>query len=194
MTGWMSFEEGATPLTPEEMDGLVPTHITLKRELNELEQANILNADLWAFRRKRNVLDPDFLKRLHKRMFGDVWKWAGSYRTTPRNIGVEPWKIEPDLRQALDDAAYWIEHRSFPPDEIAVRLHHRLVQIHPFPNGNGRWSRLAADLLIVRLGGERFTWGRTTLRDASETRRRYIAALQEEDRHEPNGLIAFARS
>ena len=113
-----------------------------------------------------------FLCNLHKRMFGDVWKWAGKYRATPRNLGVEPWKIQTEIFQLLDDVRYWIENRTYAPDEIAVRFHHRLVAIHPFPNGNGRWSRLAADLLIVTLGGVRFTWGRANLQTAGEVRRR----------------------
>jgi Fic-DOC domain mobile mystery protein B len=152
-------DEAATPLTPEEREALIPTYITLRRELNEVEQIGIADADRWAFSRKRDVLDEAFLKRLHQRMFRDVWKWAGEFRNTPRNIGVEAWLIEPDLRQLLDDVRYWIEHAAYSPDEIAVRFHHRLVFIHPFPNGNGRFSRLAADLLASRLGRPRMSWG-----------------------------------
>jgi Fic-DOC domain mobile mystery protein B len=184
----------ATPLTPAERDGLIPTHITLRRELNELEQQNIAAADRWAFRRKHIVTRDRFLKGLHRRMFNGVWRWAGKYRTTERNLGVKPFEIEPALRQAIDDARYWVEHKSFPPDEIAVRFHHRLVSIHPFPNGNGRWSRLAADVLITQLGGPRFTWGGANLAASAGARSRYIEALQAADKHDLEPLLRFAHS
>lgn len=187
-------DDDATPLTPDERSGLIPTHVTLRHELNELEQKNILEADRWVFQRKRKVLDEKFLCNLHGRMFGDVWRWAGTYRTTPRNLGVEPWKIQPEMRQIIDDVRYWIEHETYKHDEIAVRFHHRLVATHPFPNGNGRWSRLVADLLVVALGGERFTWGSANLQKASDVRRRYIDALHAADNHDIELLIAFARS
>ena len=187
-------DDAATPLTPEERDALIPTYITLRRELNEVEQIGIADADRWAFSRRRNVLDEDFLHALHKRMFGSVWKWAGDFRTTPRNIGVEAWQIAPDLRQLLGDAQYWIEHQTYSPDEIAVRFHHRLVWIHPFPNGNGRFSRLAADLLAIQLGGDRFTWGSGNLVATAELRRRYIDALRAADNQVIEPLIEFAKS
>ena len=187
-------DDAATPLTPEERDALLPTYITLRRELNEVEQIGIADADRWGFSRRRNVLDEDFLHALHKRMFGSVWKWAGDFRTTPRNIGVEAWQIAPDLRQLLGDVQYWIEHQTYAPDEIAVRFHHRLVWIHPFPNGNGRFSRLAADLLAIQLGGERFSWGSGNLVATAELRRRYIDALRAADGEVIEPLIAFARS
>lgn len=185
---------GGTPLTAEERDGLVPGHVTLRSELNELEQAGVLAADVWVFRRPpRNPLDDRFITRLHRRMFGEVWRWAGTYRTTERNIGIDPSQIRPAIRQLVDDARYWAEHLTYPRDEIAVRFHHRLVAIHPFPNGNGRISRLMADLIVVNLGGERFTWGQATLL-TGESRTRYIAALQAADGHDLAPLIAFARS
>ena len=187
-------DDAATPLTPEERDALIPTYITLRRELNEVEQIGIADADRWAFSRRRNVLDEDFLHALHKRMIGSVWKWAGDVRTTPRNIGVEAWQIAPDLRQLLGDAQYWIEHQTYSPDEIAVRFHHRLVWIHPFPNGNGRFSRLAADLLAIQLGGDRFTWGSGNLVATAELRRRYIDALRAADNQVIEPLIEFAKS
>jgi Fic-DOC domain mobile mystery protein B len=127
-------------------------------------------------------------------MYDKVWKWAGDYRTTPRNIGVDAYRIQPDLHQILDDARYWLDHGTYGSDELAVRFHHRIVLVHPFPNGNGRWSRLAADLLAVRQGRERFTWGRSNLQTGGETRRAYIDALHAADRHDMKPLIAFARS
>jgi Fic-DOC domain mobile mystery protein B len=187
-------DDHATPLTPEERKELIPTHVTLRSELNELEQKNIGSADRWAFGRRHVILRERFLRSLHRRMFNQVWRWAGKYRTSERNIGVNPYQIEPDLRQAIDDVRYWIEHKSYVPNELAVRFHHRLVLIHPFPNGNGRWSRLAADLLIIQQGGDRFTWGRANLQAEGDVRRAYIDALHAADNHDLAPLIGFARS
>ena len=187
-------DDAATPLAPEEREGLIPSYITLRHELNEAEQANILEAEGWAFARKRDVLDEKFLKSLHKRMFGRVWRWAGEFRLTERNIGVAPLRIGVDLRNLLDDCRYWIEHGTYPPDEIAARFHHRLVWIHPFPNGNGRHARLATDLLLAGLGQPRFSWGRVNLVDANKTRRAYVAALRAADGHNIQHLLEFVRS
>ncbi len=188
-------DEDATPLTDEEKRGLVPSYISLRAELNEAEQRNILEAEAWAFGRKRQVLSESFLKQLHRRMFGNVWRWAGDFRQSERNIGVPVYRISMDLRQLLEDCQYWVAHNSYTPDEIATRFSHRLVLIHPFPNGNGRHSRIAADLLLVSLGRERFSWGRTaSLVDISDARRRYIDALHAADRHDYRLLMAFVRS
>ena len=127
-------------------------------------------------------------------MFGDVWRWAGQYRTTARNIGVEAYRIATEVQQAIDDARYWVEHATYPPDEIAVRFSHRLVAIHPFPNGNGRFSRLVGDLLARQLGQPPFTWGRANLVNAGETRARYVEALRAADNHDIGPLVLFARS
>jgi Fic-DOC domain mobile mystery protein B len=187
-------DDGSTPLTEEEREQLVPSYITLKRELNEAEQANILDAESWAFDRKRDVLNERVLTDLHNRMFGRVWRWAGSYRRSQKNVGVDAYRIPIDLRQLIEDCRYWIEHETYSPDEIATRFHHRLVAIHPFPNGNGRHARLATDLLLTKLGQERFSWGQVNLVDASETRDTYINALRAADRHDYAPLLAFVRS
>lgn len=187
-------DEANTPLDAEEREQLIPSYITLRRELNEAEQVNIAAAAKWLSLRRRNVLDEKFLRNLHKQMFGQVWRWAGRYRTTPRNIGVDAYRIPMDMAQAVDDARFWVEHNSFPPDEIAVRFSHRLVAIHPFPNGNGRFSRMVGDLLAVQQGQSRFTWGRESLVDANTTRAAYVAALRAADAHDLESLIAFARS
>ena len=185
----------ATPLEPEEREGLLQTWITYRRDLNEAEQTNIAAGTAWARHvRRRDLLAEKFLRQLHKRLFGDVWAWAGEFRRTERNIGIEPVRVPVELRTAFDDARYWIEHETFPPDEIAVRLHHRLVAIHPFPNGNGRTTRLMGDLVAARLGQEPFTWGRQNLTDLSETRARYISALRAADNHDIGPLLEFARS
>lgn len=186
--------DDATPLMPEERKGLIPTHVSLRRELNELEQKNIAAADIWAFSRRRKVLDEAFLRGFHRRMFDRVWKWAGTYRTTERNIGIQSYRIRPELHQIIDDARYWKAHDTYTPDERAVRFHHRLVLVHPFPNGNGRWSRLVADILVVQDGGMRFTWGAANLQAAGRVRKAYIDALHAADNHDPAPLVAFARS
>lgn len=187
-------DDASTPLTHEEREGLIPSYITLRSELNEAEQANILEAEEWAFARRRDVLDERFLTTLHKRIFGRVWRWAGEFRRTGRNIGIDPYHIPVELRQLLDDCRYWIEHGTFEPDEIAAHFHYRLVFIHPFPNGNGRHARLATDLLLIKLGRPRFSWGRDNLVDASETRRRYVSTLRAADNHDIVPLLKFARS
>ena len=186
--------ENATPLTPEEMRALIPAHIAFRSELNEAEQENIARAQDWALGRRRDLLSEKFAKNLHRRMFGDVWRWAGKFRMSERNLGIAYYEIPAALRQLLDDARAWIEYKSYPPDEIAVRFHHRLVQIHAFPNGNGRHSRLMADLLVMSLGGERFSWGSANLQDAGAVRQRYIEALHAADNHDIGRLLAFSRS
>ena len=187
-------DDASTPLTPDERAELILSYITQRRELNEAEQANIVEAELWALTRKRDVLSERFLRQLHKRMFGKVWKWAGKIRQSERNIGVEPWRINTELAQLLSDTAFWIENGTYALDEIAARFHHRLVWIHPFANGNGRHSRLATDLLLIANGGERFTWGSVNLVDATATRRAYVDALRAADQHEMDLLLGFVRS
>lgn len=194
MTGLHDEANDATPLNAEERDGLIPSHIALRSELNELERQNIIEADLWAFARKRNPVSERFARDLHRRMFRKVWRWAGKNRTSDKNIGVTRNLIKTRIDEAIDNIQFWIDHKTFPPDEIAVRFHHALVLIHPFPNGNGRWSRLIADILAVQLGRPRFTWGRVNLQNESETRKAYIAALKKADNHDFTALIAFARS
>ena len=187
--------ENATPLEPDEREGLLQTWITYRQDLNEAEQTNVVAGTVWAWRaRHPDLLTEQFLRQFHKRLFGDVWAWAGEFRGTGRNIGIQPVRIPVDLRMVFDDARYWIEHETFPPDEIAVRLHYRLVAIHPFPNGNGRTTRLIGDLVAARLGREAFTWGRRNLTEVSETRTRYIAALLAADSHDIEPLLLFARS
>ncbi len=187
-------DDANTPLTAEEREQLIPSYITLRHELNEAEQINIGAALRWADARRRDILDRDFLSELHQRMFGDVWRWAGQYRTTARNIGVEAYRIAIDVQQAIDDARYWVEHATYPPDEIAVRFSHRLVLIHPFPNGNGRFSRLVGDLLARQLGQPPFTWGQVNLVDAVVTRALYVEVLRAADDHDIGPLLLFARS
>ena len=195
MSDLFQTDEAATPLTEEEKSDLIPSYITFRDELNTVEQSNILEAERTYFIRKpKTVLEINFLKKLHKQMFGNVWKWAGNFRKTARNIGVEAFRIQTELKKLVDDVHFWTEQGTYPPDEIATRFHHRLVWIHPFPNGNGRHARLATDLLLRQLGQARFTWGSVTLTSMNETRTAYVQALQKADKGDVSALLAFVRS
>ncbi len=187
-------DDAETPLSEEEKEDLIPSYITLRSELNEAEQYNIIEAEEWSLKRNRNVLSEQFVTNLHKRMFNRVWRWAGKFRQTERNIGVGAYRIPQELRQLIDDCKFWIANNTYTFDEVAVRFHHRLVLIHPFPNGNGRSSRLATDLLLIAYGHQRFTWGRINLVDPSETRLKYISALRAADAHDLTPLLNFVRS
>lgn len=188
-------DDNSTPLTAEEKDGLKLKWITLRSELNEAEARNIAQAQVWLMSNKNKEFCSDtFLRELHKKMFGDVWKWAGTYRNSERNIGVAPFQIPIKLIQLFDDVKFWIENKTYSNREIAVRLHHKLVQIHPFPNGNGRVSRLMADLVLEKLEGSKLYWGNTNLVNVSEIRSSYIAALRKADAGDYADLIEFTRS
>jgi len=190
----MKFEyaPGATPIDPDEASGLIPSHLTLQRELNEYEEANILEATEWAFARRRgSALDDRFIYTVHRRMFDQTWKWAGKARRSDKNIGVRWFEIPVQLRQMLGDVRAQIDNKAYVPAEIAARYHHRLVAIHVFPNGNGRHARLMADLLLTQLIGQQFEWGRESLVAANEIRARYIAALKAADAGDCRPLLAF---
>ena len=184
-------DDNSTPLTEEEKQQLKAKWITTRSELNELETKGIADAEIWLLKNKKDILNETFIKNLHKKMFGNIWKWAGSFRTSERNIGVAPYEIQPKLRILLDDVKFWIDNRTFSPKEIAIRFHHRLVQIHPFPNGNGRISRLMADLLMKQFGLSALDWGSGSLTEISELRRKYISALQDADNGDYSLLLNF---
>ena len=186
-------DDNSTPLTEEEKQQLKAKWITTRAELNELETKGIANAEIWLLKNKKDILNETFIKNLHKKMFGDIWKWAGTFRTTERNIGVAPYEIQPKLRILLDDVKFWIDNRTFSPKEIAIRFHHRLVQIHPFPNGNGRISRLMADLLMKQFDLPALNWGSGNLTEISELRKEYITALRKADNGDYSFLLNFVK-
>lgn len=195
MTDLFAQPDDATPLSAEEKEGLLPTWVTTRADLNEAEQDNIDAAVAWILKRRdRAILTEEFIFDLHRRMFRAVWAWAGTTRRTEKNIGIDPRQIHVRLGGLLRDAQYWVDHAVYPADELAVRLHHGLVQIHPFPNGNGRHARLVADMLIEQLGGEPFSWGGGTLRDIGALRKDYVRTLQAADRLDFAALLTFARS
>ena len=191
-------DAASTELEHDEKLGIIPSWITHRHELNEAEQENIVIGSVWAYRQNRRsiitILDEDFMRALHKRMFGRVWRWAGKFRDTERNIGMAPYQITTDLRNLIDDTKVWIGQFTYSPEEILARFYHRLVAIQPFPNGNGRHARLLTDLLAVRLGVEPLTWGSGNQTTIDELRNRYIGALQQADRGRVKALIDFIRS
>ena len=188
------FAPNATPLDPDETAGLLARHITTQAELNEWEQANILEGQRWAVKQgRRDMLDDAFVRELHHRMFSKTWKWAGQFRHTDKNIGVDWQQVPVQLCNLLGDAKTQIEFKSYPTDELVLRFHHRLVWIHPFANGNGRHARLMADLLIARLGQPAFNWGGQALVSAGEKRRAYLEALRAANVRDYQLLLKFAR-
>ena len=193
----LDYLDGATPLTTQELEELIPT-ISIQRELNELEKANIKIGVEWAENSrflKKELLSYTGLFRLHKKLFDQVWKWAGTQRKSEVNIGnVSPHQISERIHQLCLDTQFWIENKTYPLDKIAIRFHHSLVFIHPFVNGNGRHARIATDLLLLYNGNSIFSWGAGDLAAAGEVRSRYIAALRAADRGDYAGLLEFARS
>ena len=186
---------GATPLDPDEAEGLIPTHVTTREELNRLEQENIVEAMRGLNKsRPKSILDEAFIRKLHRQMFGRVWKWAGKFRTSDKNIGVPKAHISVELHKLCEDTKAQIEHQSYPPDEIACRFHHRLVWIHPFPNGNGRHARLLTDLLLEKfLHQSPFTWGGMSGVPQGEIRAAYLNALRAADKGDYGKLTGFVR-
>ena len=188
-------KNGQTPLDPDEKAGLIPRHIDTKGALNDWEQENILQATKWLRRAKvPEVLSEGFCRDLHRRMFDKTWNWAGTFRTTDKNIGCDWTLVVVKLNQLFGNAKYWVETETFAPDETVARFHHALVWIHPFPHGNGRHSRMMADALLKQLGQKAFSWGDGgKLLSASEVRARYLAALRAADRNDFAELLAFVR-
>lgn len=195
----LQYDYGQTPLEEEELEGIRIATISTKAELDEWEQQNIEEALLWAMSKKwkaEKILSEVFIKELHKRMYQNVWKWAGKFRKTEKNIGVVSYQIPSELRQLVDDVQFWQLHQVYAPDELALRFKHRLVSIHCFPNGNGRHSRLMADIIIEKIFGlPVFTWGKgQTEKSSIAIRKEYITAVKAGDRNEIQPLLAFARS
>tara|TARA_R110002072_G_scaffold95197_27_gene209932 strand:- start:5022 stop:5618 length:597 start_codon:yes stop_codon:yes gene_type:complete len=192
------YKDGQTPLDEEEKEGLKIKSITTQGELDEFEQLNIEKAVEWTIHTKfklEKILTEKFVRDLHQRMYGDVWKWAGEFRKTEKNIGILWTQIGIELKNLLDDTKYWIENKTFPPEEIAIRFKHRIVSIHCFPNGNGRHSRMMADIIMESIfGNEIFSWHQSNMVKANETRNQYIKALREADNGNFKELIEFAKN
>lgn len=196
----IEYEDGQTPLGEEEKEGLLIPSVTTRSELDEVEQQNIEEAVRWTIERRKRftvteILTEEFVCHLHERMFSNVWAWAGSFRHTDKNIGVDKYQIPTQLRMLIDDCKYWLENKTYLPDEIALRFKHRIVSIHCFANGNGRHSRLMGDVIIEKVfGKDVFSWGGNSLDRSSDFRSQYLHALREADKGNITALIEFARS
>jgi Fic-DOC domain mobile mystery protein B len=192
------YKDGQTPLDEEEKEGIKIKSITTQEELDEFEQLNIEKAVEWTIHTRlkpEKILTEKFIKDLHRRMYGDVWKWAGEYRKTDKNIGVKWTQIQIELKNLMDDTKYWINNKTYPPEEIAIRFKHRIVAIHCFANGNGRHSRMMADIIIESVfGKETFSWNLSNMVKADEKRKEYIKALKEADKGNIKPLMKFAKN
>jgi Fic-DOC domain mobile mystery protein B len=192
------YKPGQTPLDEDEKEGLLVKTVSTQEELDQLEQQNIEKGILWTIHQKTkpdDILTEGYVKKLHVQMFGDVWKWAGKFRQTNKNIGSDWPKIVTELKTLLEDTKFWIQKDTFDTDEITIRFKHRLVCIHCFPNGNGRHSRILADIIAEKiLEIEPYSWGQQNMVRAGETRNIYISALRKADRGDFGPLKEFARS
>ncbi|WP_396601733.1 mobile mystery protein B [Algibacter sp. R77976] len=192
------YKDGQTPLDEEEKEGLKIKSITTQGELDEFEQLNIEKAVEWTIRanlKLEKILTEKFIKDLHKKMYGDVWKWAGEFRKTDKNIGIKWTQVGVEIKNLLDDTKFWIENKTFQAEEIAIRFKHRIVSIHCFPNGNGRHSRMMADIIMESIfGKEIFSWHQSNMVKANETRKEYIKALRKADNGNITPLIKFAKN
>lgn len=188
--------DGQTPLSPDELADLIP-NLATKEELNEWERENILLGRAWALADRaspREMASDAYVRKLHRKMFDQTWKWAGEYRTTEKNLGIAVQGIRDSLALLLGDLRYWMEHGNYSPDEICLRFHHRLLVIHPFPNGNGRHARLLADVLVMKLGQPMFSWGARELARQGEAREKYLEAIRAADDGDLRRLLEFGRS
>lgn len=194
----IEYHEGQTPLDEEEKEGLLIPSIATRGELDEFEQQNIEEAIQWALMRTRKaeeILTEEFICKVHEKMYANVWKWAGKFRKTNKNLGVDKWQIPTELKKLLDDARFWYENNIYQPDEMAIRIKHRIVSIHCFLNGNGRHSRLMADIIIDKLYKlPVFSWGANNNSTENEIRKMYLNAVKAADRGDIHLLLAFARS
>lgn len=194
----LKYIDGQTPIDEDEKDALKITSITSQEELNELEQLNIEKAVEWTINtnlKTEKILTEKFIKDLHKRMYGDVWKWAGEFRKSNKNLGIDWPQIGIALKSLLDDTKYWIDNSTFPPEEIAIRFKHRIVSVHCFPNGNGRHSRIMADILMESVfKKEVFSWHQSTMVNPDQIRKAYICALKKADNGNIEDLIKFAKN
>jgi len=196
----LEYAPGQSPLDEEESEGLKIPSITTQAELDEFEQNNIEEAVLWTIGRKiktDKLFSEPFVKNLHERMYGEVWKWAGEFRKSEKNIGIKSWKIPMELRVLLEAAKFWVENETYSKDEIALRFKHKIVSIHCFPNGNGRHSRLMADLIAEKVFGRNvFTWGQSHSRLSKESKARYqyLSALKKADQGNYSKLLELARA
>jgi Fic-DOC domain mobile mystery protein B len=192
------YVDGQTPLDDEEKEGLLIQTIATRGELDEFEQQNIESAIQWSIGLSLKpdlIFTESFVRSVHKRMYDQVWKWAGEFRKSNKNIGTDKWQIPTSLKSLLDDTKYWYEKNVYEPDEIAMRFKHRIVSIHCFPNGNGRHSRLMADIIIQKVFMKpEFSWGTSAFISDTAARDNYLKAIKLADKGDFSLLLEFARS
>lgn len=194
----LEYINGQTPLDEDEKEGLLIPTIATREELDEFEQQNIEEALQWVFSKTfkaERVFTEKFICNLHKRMYGSVWSWAGQFRKTNKNLGIDKWQIPVALKTLCDDTLFWVNHETYSQEEIAIRFKHRIVSIHCFPNGNGRHSRLMADIIINKVFSlPMFSWGTRDLVHKGDARSTYLKAVKTADNGNFQPLIEFARS
>jgi len=192
------YNDGQTPLDEDEKEGLLIKSISTRGQLDEFEQQNIEDAIQWSLTRKfksEHILSESFIQELHKRMYRKVWRWAGEYRKTNKNIGVDKLEISVAIKSLIDDASYWLEHNVYEAEEFAIRFKHRLVSIHCFPNGNGRHSRMIADIIIEKIYNQPvFSWGGASILEETDIRVQYLKAIRKADKGDFELLLKFSRS
>lgn len=193
----LKYIDGQTPLDDDEKDGLLIPAIATRGELDEFEQKNIEQAVLWSMMHSFKaavIFTEGFIRLVHRQMYGEIWAWAGEFRKTDKNLGIDKWQIPSQLKYLLDDAKYWDSNKIYSPDEVAIRFKHRLVSIHCFPNGNGRHSRLVADIIVEKLYRHPvFSWSAANLSNEIEARALYLKAIKAADKGDYSLLLAFAR-
>jgi Fic-DOC domain mobile mystery protein B len=193
----IEYIEGQTPLDEDEKEGLLIKSVTTRGELDEFEQLNIEKAIEWTLGKKWKsefILSENFIRELHKRMFNEVWSWAGDFRKSNKNIGVDKYQIGTSLKQLIDDSLFWLKNKTYSEEEFALRFKHRIVNIHCFPNGNGRHSRLVADIIISQIFGKPvFSWSNSNLNKKGEARSAYLTAIRQADSGDIKPLIDFAK-
>lgn len=200
LTSHFETPSGATPLNADELKGLLIDTISTQAELNFAEQQSIIESSKWIYSTNhKNILSDIFFRKLHRKMFESIWDWAGIYRASEKNIGIEPYKIAGEIKKLCDDCEYWIKHNTFDWPELAARFHHKVVWIHPFANGNGRFARILTDILLKEHRQLLLSWGRNTFNgddfmSESKLRAEYIASLREADNKKFQRLIEFIKS
>ena len=194
----LNYSYGQTPVDEDEKEGLLLNTISTRSELDEFEMQNIESAIQWTLSKnfkQKEIFTEEFIRSVHKKMFGQVWYWAGDFRKTNKNLGVDKWEIGIETKKLLMDVIHWTENNIFSPDEIAIRFKHRIVSIHCFPNGNGRHSRLMADIIIENIFKlPVFTWGARDTSGTESVKKKYINSLKDADLGDYKSLLIFARS
>ena len=171
---------GQTPLPPELQKGLISKNVQTIGELDEYEEQNIAEGMVWLEDSNANSLNYSFWLRLHKKLFGNVWNWAGEIRS--HDLGnadfLYPEKVRPALMQLIGDAEYWFKNDTYPKKETIARIHEKLLTIHPFANGNGRWSRILTEYICKQNKIDIPKWNLKSKDDPQKRRKEYIEAVE----------------